>query len=376
MKASDYQIIIIGAGVVGLAVARALAEKGKQSVLIIDRETGFGRGISGRNSEVIHSGIYYPQNTLKSKYCIKGRDLLYQYCASNNVFHQNCGKIIIADEYQEEALIKLFHLGESKNLGALKLLSKKEISHHEPNINGVIGLLIESTGIIDAHGLMSSFYQRSNSSNHDYLFQSTILGCKKTQNGYQLTIQSPAAELEKVTCDWVINAAGLNSDLISNMILPVKSTPELIFSKGFYFSLASRWRNRFNHLIYPIPDKDHRSLGIHLSFDQTGRVKLGPDAHFLHERIEDYSMDESLMKPFYEAASQYIIGLKIEDLVPDFSGIRPKIKNENYSFADFYIAHEEEKGFPGWINLIGIDSPGLTSAIAIGEEIERWINDS
>ena len=162
MKASDYQIIIIGAGVVGLAVARALAEKGKQSVLIIDRETGFGRGISGRNSEVIHSGIYYPQNTLKSKYCIKGRDLLYQYCASNNVFHQKCGKIIIADEYQEEALMNLFHLGESKNLGALKLLSKKEISHHEPNINGVIGLLIESTGIIDAHGLMSSFYQRSN----------------------------------------------------------------------------------------------------------------------------------------------------------------------------------------------------------------------
>ena len=305
-----------------------------------------------------------------------GRELLYQYCEANKVFHQRCGKIIIADEHQKESLMDLFHLGESKNMGDLKILSKKEISHYEPDINGSIGLRIDSTGIIDAHGLMNSFYQKSIASNHDYLFQSTVMDCEPTQNGYQLTIKSPADDLEKVTSEWVINAAGLNSDIISNMIIPENSTPDLIFSKGFYFSLASRWKNRFNHLIYPMPDKDQRSLGIHLSFDQTGSVKLGPDAHFFSDRTEDYSMDESLLKYFFEEASKYIVGLEIEDLTPNFSGIRPKIKTDDYSFADFYMAHEKEKGFPGWINLIGLESPGLTSTIAIGEEIARWVNDS
>ena len=376
MKESDYQIVIIGAGAVGLAISRALAERGNKSVLIVDRDPGFGRGISSRNSEVIHSGIYYPIDSLKSKYCIMGRELLYQYCEANKVFHQRCGKIIIADEHQKESLMDLFHLGESKNMGDLKILSKKKISHYEPDINGSIGLRIDSTGIIDAHGLMNSFYQKSIASNHDYLFQSTVMDCEPTQNGYQLTIKSPADDLEKVTSEWVINAAGLNSDIISNMIIPENSTPDLIFSKGFYFSLASRWKNRFNHLIYPMPDKDQRSLGIHLSFDQTGSVKLGPDAHFLPHRTEDYSMDESLLKQFFEEASKYIVGLDIEDLTPNFSGIRPKIKAVDYSFADYYIAHEKENGFPGWINLIGIESPGLTSAIAIGEEIARWVNDS
>jgi L-2-hydroxyglutarate oxidase LhgO len=376
MKESDYQIAIIGAGAVGLAISRALAEKGNKSVLIVDRDPGFGRGISSRNSEVIHSGIYYPIDSLKSKYCIMGRELLYQYCEANKVFHQRCGKIIIADEHQKESLMDLFHLGESKNMDNLKVLSKKEISYLEPDINGSIGLRIDSTGIIDAHGLMNSFYQKSIASNHDYLFQSTVMDCAPTQNGYQLTIKSPADDLEKVTSEWVINAAGLNSDIISNMIIPENSTPDLIFSKGFYFSLASRWRNRFNHLIYPMPDKDQRSLGIHLSFDQTGSVKLGPDAHFLSDRKEDYSMDESLLKHFFEEASKYIVGLDIEDLTPNFSGIRPKIKTNDYSFADYYIAHEKENGFPGWINLIGIESPGLTSAIAIGEEIARSVNES
>ena len=373
MKESDYQIVIIGAGAVGLAISRTLAERGNKSVLIVDRDPGFGRGISSRNSEVIHSGIYYPIDSLKSKYCIMGRELLYQYCEANKVFHQRCGKIIIADGHQKESLMDLFYLGESKNMGDLKILSKKEISYSEPDINGSIGLRIDSTGIIDAHGLMNSFYQKSIASNHDYLFQSTVMDCESTQNGYQLTIKSPVDDLEKVTSEWIINAAGLNSDIISNMIIPENSTPDLIFSKGFYFSLASRWRNRFNHLIYPMPDKDQRSLGIHLSFDKSNRIKIGPNAVWQNNRKEDYYVDEKLLDTFYNEASVYIKGLKKSEISPDFSGIRPRIRNKEEKFSDFYISHEKENGYPGFINLIGIDSPGLTSAISIAKDIASWI---
>ena len=372
---SDYEIVIIGAGVCGLATARALSEKGFHSILIIEKEENFGQGISSRNSEVIHSGIYYPKNTLKSKYCIQGRDLLYTYCAENDIFYNRCGKLIVANESQETSLLKLFELGLSKGLTELKILSRKEINQIEPKIKGSLGLKIESTGIINAHDLMNSFYQKSLSSNHDYLFKTKVLGCEITQNGYKIAIQSPAAEIENVSCDWVINSGGLNSDLISNMIIPKKKTPSFIFSKGTYFSLSSRWRNQFSHLIYPMPDKDHRSLGIHLSFDQIGNVKLGPDAHFLQERIENYTIDDSLINDFFQAASRYIVDLKIEDLSLNFSGIRPKINSKNHTFQDFYISHEIEKGFPGWINMIGIDSPGLTSSIAIGEDVAKMIQN-
>ncbi|MBT4579844.1 MAG: FAD-dependent oxidoreductase, partial [Candidatus Marinimicrobia bacterium] len=340
IKEIDYQIIIIGTGVVGLSIAHSLAERGFKSVLVIEKESNFGRGISGRNSEVIHSGIYYPERSLKSKYCIQGRKLLSSYCATHGIFHKQCGKIIIANESQENDLMDLFQLGKSKNMAGLSLLTKDEISHHEPRIMGSLGLKIDSTGILDAHALMNSFYQDSQTLDHDYLYKSTVLDCTIISNGYEITIQSPASELEKVRSKWVINAAGLNSDLISQMILPKNKLPELIYSKGYYFSLSSRWKDKFSHLIYPMPDKEHRSLGVHLSFDQTGTSKLGPDAHFLENRIEDYSMDESLLNHFFEEASKYIIGLNKEDLSPDFSGIRPKIKNDALSFEDFYIAHE------------------------------------
>jgi len=371
--AADYQVVIIGAGVVGLATARALGNNGVESVLIIEKDQKFGTGISSRNSEVIHSGIYYPLDTLKSKYCIRGRDLLYDYCPGQNVYHKQCGKIIVAQENQKSDLEKLFLLGKYKNMGDMKWLEKNEIQDFEPSVSSSFGLFIPKTGIIDSHELMNAFYQESTQSNHDYLFKSEVLDISYKNSLYTIEINSPNGESEFATCNWVINAAGLRSDLVSNMLIPTDQTPTLVFSKGVYFSLTPNWSNLFNHLVYPLPDKDHRSLGVHVSFDRIGQVKLGPDAHFLKERIEDYSIDESLRNIFFESASQYLPGLQIEELSPNFSGIRPKIDSINHTFQDFYIRHEIDKGYPGFINLIGIDSPGLTSAIAIGEDVASWV---
>jgi len=373
MIVPDYKIVIIGAGVVGLAIARSLARLKIDSVLVIEKESNYGRGISSRNSEVIHSGIYYPINTLKSKYCIKGRKLIYNYCKVNNIYHKQCGKIIVAKKNQKQELQALMDLGQHAQINSIKWLTKKDISKLEGLVEADYGIYIPETGIIDSHGLMNSFYNESVNINHDYLFKSELIGCSKINRGYEIHLKTPATSTEIVKCDWIINASGLNSDLIAHKIMGNQITPSLVYSKGYYFSLNNKWHNKFSHLIYPIPDKDQHSLGIHISFNKKGHVKLGPDAHFLKNRNENYSMDESLLHIFYKAALQYIPNLNIEDLSPDYSGIRPKINSKGYTFQDFYIQHEIENSFPGLINLIGIDSPGLTSAIAIGEDIASWI---
>ncbi|SVE39254.1 uncharacterized protein METZ01_LOCUS492108, partial [marine metagenome] len=237
-----------------------------------------------------------------------------------------------AQKNQENDLSILYELGQSKKMDDLELLSKKEISNLEPDIDGALGLFVGSTGIVDSHGLMNAFYQSALEKGHDFLFKSNVLNCEQVEQGFRITAQTPSPKPENVTSKWVVNATGLNSDVISNMIIPDDQTPKLKYSKGYYFSLSSRWRNRFSHLVYPLPDKDHRSLGIHLSFDQSGSVKLGPDAHFLDENVENYQVDPSLSPGFYKEASKYITGLLPEDLTPDFSGIRPKIKTDESMF--------------------------------------------
>ena len=244
----------------------------------------------------------------------------------------------------------------------------------EPEINAESALFVGCTGIISAHELMSAFFNISQSMDHDYLFKSRVVNAEPLNNGYEIIIENPMGEMETVTSEWVINAGGLQSDLIARILGDDIKIPELIYSKGCYFKLSSKWRNRFKHLVYPIPDKEHDSLGIHLSFDQSGNVKLGPSAHWLENRTEDYSVDDKLLGLFHHNAAQYIKVLEKSDLSPDYAGIRPKIQTADGAFSDFYISHERAKGFPGWVNLIGIDSPGFTAAIAIGEDVAGWIN--
>ena len=367
-----FDIVIIGAGVIGLAIAKAIGNNGNKSVLVIEKEETFGRGISSRNSEVIHSGIYYEPNSLKAKYCTEGRDMLYSYCNENHVWINPCGKIIIGADNQKHELEKLSNNGKINGVPDLKMINKKEIDRLESNIDADIGLYIGCTGILSAHELMLAYYRESQLNNHDYLFKSKLVGVKQIDSGYKLDIKNAVGEIENVDCEWVINSAGLESDVIAELI--GNDFPKLKYSKGCYFKLSSKWRSAFKRLIYPLPDKNHGTLGIHLSFDQTNSVKLGPSAHWLENRKEDYDIDNGLIDQFYNEGKLYIKNLEKRDLTPDYSGIRPKIYIDSNPMPDFYIEHEEAKGFPGWINLIGIESPGLTASMAIGNKIAEMIN--
>ena len=367
-----YKIVIIGAGVIGLSIARAISENSKHSVLVIEKEDSYGRGISSRNSEVIHSGIYYEPNSLKAYYCTLGRELIYNYCRKNHVWTKNCGKLIVGNKDQSSDLESLYNNAKYNNVPDIRIIDKKEIQKFEKFINSDIALYVGSTGIVSAHDLMTAFYKDSQSMDHDYLFKSEVVSIKQLDQGYELSILNAADEIETVCCEWVINASGLQSDIIGNML--GNKFPKLKYSKGCYFKLGSKWRNAFSHLIYPLPDQDKGSLGIHLTLDQTGSVKLGPSADWIENRDEDYSVDPALADRFYNEAKLYIKGLKKEDLSADYSGIRPKIWMNANPMPDFYISHEEENGFPGLINLIGIESPGLTASIAIGNDIAKWVS--
>ena len=367
-----FNIVIIGAGVIGLSIARAIGEKTNLSVLIIDKEDGIGRGISSRNSEVIHSGIYYDSESLKTKYCTEGRDLLYDYCKKNNVWTNQCGKLIIADNYQRSELEALFDNGIKNGIPNMKIINKKEIESIESKIIADSALYIGCTGIISVHELMSALCSESQKNDHDYLFKSKVVGLKQLESGYNIDIQNSLGEIEQIECDWIVNAAGLESDFIAELIS--NDFPKIKFVKGCYFKLSPKWRGAFKKLIYPLPDKEHGTLGIHLTLDESGSVKLGPSAHWIENKKEDYDIDYNLIDLFYNEGKLYIKDLAKNDLSPDYSGIRPKVWIDENPMPDFYINHEEDKGYPGLINLIGIESPGLTASLAIGNNIVEMIN--
>lgn len=372
---ANYNIAIIGAGVVGLAAARAIAEKGESSVLIIEKEDGFGHGTSSRNSEVIHSGLYYSDGSVKASYCAKANQKLYEFCEKENVWHNKCGKLVIAQQGQEAALEELYQQGIRNGVDGIRKVDKHEIESLEPNITADSALYIQSTGIISAHELMGAFNRISAAAEHDSLFMSSVKKVVKQSSGeYDLTIIEQGSIESSVTANWVINAAGLHSDTLAKMVMG-HAAPSLRFSKGEYFKLSSKWRNKFKRLVYPLPDLEHDSLGIHLSFDQSGSAKLGPSAAWLDRLTEDYSVDSELIDTFFEEAKRYIPDLNKDDLSSDYSGIRPKYFGKNGGQSDYYIKHEKDNGLDKWINLIGIDSPGLTAAISIGEDIANWTNN-
>ena len=375
MRKPDYEVVIYGAGIIGLAIARALSKLTDKSVLVIEKEKSFGRGISSRNSEVIHSGIYYKYNSLKAKHCLIGRELLYAYCKENSIWHKRCGKLIIAQDNESDKIYKLYNNGIKNGLNNIKILNRKQISNIEPGISGSSGLYINCTGIVSVHELMQSFYNSSINSNHDYLFKSSVLSSKKESSTYLTTIMNASKDTEVVSSNWVINCAGLNSDILGKNIFDNPKIPIIEYSKGCYFSLSNKYRNKFKHLIYPLPDHNTDSLGIHLTFDKNGSNRLGPNAIKLNNRNEDYFVPKELVSTFYKEATKYIKNLEKNDLTPDYAGIRPKNKFLDNRIADFYIKHEINSGFPRWVNLIGIESPGITSCISISNDIIKLIKN-
>ncbi|MCD6391204.1 MAG: NAD(P)/FAD-dependent oxidoreductase [Dehalococcoidia bacterium] len=364
-------VAIIGAGVIGLAIAGEIAQRNKE-VFIFEKNHTFGLETSSRQSEVIHAGIYHPEHSLKTKLCIEGRNLLYELCDKHDIAYKKFGKIIVAtNENGITHLEKLYKQGRRNGIEDLMLLSRSELKRLEPNVEARAGLLSPSTGIIDSHSLQKFFYRRARAKGAKFVFNTKVLGIEKTGMGYKVQIKDREG-ISDFVARVVINSAGLNSDKIAQLagIDIDKANYRLHYCKGEYFTLSSKYRNLMSRLIYPTPEQ--AGLGIHVTLGLDGRVRLGPNARYV-ETIS-YSVDETQKEAFYKSVKKFLPMVELEDLAPEFAGIRPKLQTPGGAFRDFVIAHEEQAGFLGLINLIGIESPGLTAAPAIARYVGRMVS--
>jgi len=362
----EVDIAIIGAGVVGLAIADELAEQGK-SVFVFERNSTFGQETSSRNSEVIHAGLYYPEDSLKAKLCVEGNRLLYELCEKNNIPHKKLGKIILAaNEREIPKLEDIYQQAERNGVTDLELLSQADIKRLEPNVKGRAGVLSPSTGIIDTHSLMQFFHKKAAEHGVDFLFETEVVGLDRAGDGWKVSVRDWEGISELAT-RVVINCAGLHSEEVARLAGIDRDDYALHYCKGDYFGLSSKWRNAIDHLVYPTPEQ--AGLGIHATLSLDGMIRLGPDARYV-DSIE-YKVDISQKRAFYESAKKFLPALEPDDLTPDFAGVRPKLQGPNDGFRDFVIRHEDEDGFSGLINLIGIESPGLTACLAISRYVRE-----
>jgi len=370
----DYEVVIVGGGVVGLACATELS-KTFRSVLLIERHESYGRETSSRNSEVIHAGMYYPSASLKAQLCVKGNKLLYEWCEKRNVPHRRIGKYIIAVSKDEVARLDGILLQGKANGVDIDYADMSEFHRVEPHIKAVAALWSPNTGIIDSHSLMKSFVDYSSEAGCDFAWKHELVGIDISEGGYLLAVKDSTGELFRINCRFLINAGGLDSDTIAKMagIDIIKANYQLNYSKGHYFRISPGKSHLAKHLIYPVPLRKLEGLGIHITIDLNGGLKLGPDNSQLEGRYLDYSVPPELHEKFYTAASAYIDGLAPEDIYPDQSGIRPKLQKPGDDFRDFVISEESGKGFPGFVNLIGIESPGLTCCLSIAEKVKELI---
>jgi L-2-hydroxyglutarate oxidase LhgO len=369
----DFEIVIIGAGVVGLAIAAELSKISK-NILLVEKFPNFGNGTSSRNSEVIHSGIYYPTNSLKSKLCVEGNRLMYDWCKKYNIPHNKIGKYIVAvSNEDEENLFKIFEQGKINGVNTLKLISTEELKKVEPNINASLAIFSPTTGIIDSHSLMQSFEIQAINNGLEIVYNHKVIGIEKLSSGYQITLEFDENKFT-IQTEKVINSAGLYADKIAELVgLDIDTLGyRQFFCRGHYFKTSKQHIAR--HLIYPVPEKNWSGIGVHITIDLAGNIKFGPDVMYLTENIEDYTIPMERKPLFYQSIKRYLPLIELEDLQPDQAGIRPKIQKHGEPQKDFIISEENEKGLNGFINLIGIESPGLTSSIAIAKYVKSLLD--
>lgn len=370
----DIDCLVIGAGVVGLACAAELAGRGRE-VLVVEATSAIGSGVSSRNSEVIHAGIYYPTGSLRHRLCLAGRRKLYAYVATRGVAHSKCGKLIVATSPQEESQIAALHERALENgVEGVLALNDKQAKELEPNLECVSALLSQETGIVDAHGLMLALEGDLEANGGAVAFNAPALGGKALAGGgFEIRIGGPTPALVK--CLIVINAAGLHAQSVASSIEGVESQtiPALVLAKGSYFGVGGQ--GAFKRLIYPAPVEG--GLGVHLTLDLAGRMRFGPDVEWLASNdpaAVDYRVDASRAQAFYDAIRRYWPKLPDQALKPDYSGCRPKLSGPGQAAADFRIDGPSEHGTAGLVNLFGIESPGLTAALAIGEYAANLID--
>lgn len=368
----DYEIIIIGAGAVGLACAAELSKKAR--ALVVERHESFGMETSSRNSEVIHAGIYYPENSLKAKLCVEGNRMLYEYCGRRGVPHKRIGKYIVAvDEGEIDAMENIYSRGKSNDVMGLRHANGEEIAEREPYVKARAGLFSADSGIVDSHKLMVSMQLEAVENDCDFAWKHSAQNIEKISGGFELTLNDPENQPCKIKCEKIINSAGLRADAVAEQagIDVDNSGYRLHWARGRYFRIKDTKKYLAKRLIYPIPPKKMQNLGAHITVEMDGGLKLGPDIEYLSEKRQDYSVDESLREKFFYAATHYLKGLELDDLSPDQAGIRPKLQPPGGEYRDFVIVEESERELPGLVNLIGIESPGLTSCLAIAKYVEN-----
>ena len=369
-----FDIVIIGAGVIGLAIAEALAA-GNRQVVLMEKNDSYGKETSSRNSEVIHAGIYYSAAFLKSRLCLSGNRRLYEWCTEKKVPHHRLGKLIVATtdaEYAELERIKT--LAEGNGVEGITFLGKSQVRTMEPAVAAKGALFSPATGIVDTHKLMQSLLLSAEEKGAILVRRSEVTAIHFDGRAYDLEINGGEYTVAAKT---VINSAGLYADHIAALAgfdIDARGY-RLKPCKGNYFTAAPA--PKLSHLIYPVPMKNNVGLGIHATLDLAGRVRFGPDSRYLAPGPPpdfDYAVDEDRKDAFYESIHHYLPGIRPDDLHPDMSGIRPKLQGPGDPPMDFVIREEGAAGLPGFVNLIGMESPGLTSCLAIAEYVKEIIN--
>lgn len=360
------EAVVVGAGVVGLAVARALALQGRE-VLVLEAEGAIGTGTSSRNSEVIHAGIYYPTGSLKAQLCVQGKELLYAYCASRGVGHRRCGKLLVAtapDQLQQLERIRAQAL--ANGVPDLELLSGAQARALEPALECVAALHSPSTGIVDSHALMLALHGDLEHAGGTVAFNSALDSAACADDGLHL-VASDGTRLRALS---VVNAAGLQAPGLAARFagLPAERIPTAYYAKGNYFTLSGR--APFSRLIYPVPEA--AGLGVHLTLDLAGQAKFGPDVQWV-DSAADLVVDPARGDAFYAQVRKYWPALRDGALVPGYAGIRPKLQPAQQGAGDFVIQGPQDHGVAGLVNLFGIESPGLTGSLAIAQRVVRLL---
>ncbi|MBN1699602.1 MAG: NAD(P)/FAD-dependent oxidoreductase [Spirochaetales bacterium] len=364
--------VIIGAGVVGLALARKLSDR-LNDVVLVEQHESFGKETSSRNSEVIHAGLYYPEGTLKASLCVEGNRLLYDYCRDYNIPHMKTGKLVVAVHETDIGVIEtLFKQGKENGAAGLSLISGSAAAGYEASLSVAGALVSPSTGILDTHALMKSFQTCAEERGAMCAYGCQVRGISGSGgDGYIVEILDADARVMTLETEILINSAGLSSDRIASMAgIDIDDAGYRIhYSKGEYFRINGFPPWTMKHLVYPPPGRT--SLGIHTVIDLQGRLKLGPNAFYVNDIA--YDVEPSHLEEFHESVKTFLPFIEKKDLSPDMAGIRAKLQKPGDGFRDFVICHETGRGMPGFINLIGIESPGLTSCLAIADHVANML---
>jgi L-2-hydroxyglutarate oxidase LhgO len=364
-------IVVIGAGVVGLAVAERLSRR-SGDLVVVERHDGFGRETSSRNSEVIHAGLYYAAELLKTRLCVRGNPLLYELCLREGIACRRTGKIVAAaDEGELPALERVRFQAEANGVRDVRLIDGAEVSRLEPQVRAAGGLFSPDSGIVDSHGLMAWLERTAEARGAVFAYGCEVEGVTRSGGGYVLEVRDADGGRLSLQAETVVNCAGLAADRIAGLagIDPDAAGYRIHPCKGEYFSLSGRFRGAFRHLVYPVPLP--LNLGAHVVLALDERLRIGPNAFFVSEL--EYSVDPGHREACFKEARKLLPGLAREDLTPDMAGIRPKLYWEGEPFRDFVIREESDRGLPGLIDLIGIESPGLTSCLTIAERVEALV---